>query len=422
MEPGENWAGNYRFRAARLHRPVTIDALRRLVAVTPKIRAVGSRHSFNGIADSPGGDMVDLAGIDPDFAIDRGRMAVTVGGGTSYATLAAHLHREGFALHNLASLPHISVAGAVATGTHGSGDGNGPLSSAVAALEFVQADGSLRHVARGEAAFDAMVVGLGAFGIVTRVTLDIGPTFDVRQDAFVQLPWEDMLANFDALSACAYSVSLMTMWSSPSVDRVWLKTRLGEPLLPDLPIAHLRLQPGPAYAIPVDAPDPTDKYTLFGGIPGPWSERLAHFRPDAVPGAAEQIQSEYLVSRASFPAAVRAIRAIADRVDPLLLAAEIRTMAADTLWLSPAYLQDTVGLHFTWKMQPGPVDAITRELEARLIPLGARPHWGKIIHAGAGTLGPLYPRFTEFGELARRADPDGKFRNPFLERHIFADA
>src|SRR6185312_6523949 len=122
----QNWARNHTFAAARINRPASIDAVRRLVAAAPKLHAIGTRHSFNGAADSPG-ELIDLGGIDPDFRIDRDRMTVTAGAGVSYSALARWLHGEGFALHNLASLPHISVAGAIATGTHGSGDGNAPL-------------------------------------------------------------------------------------------------------------------------------------------------------------------------------------------------------------------------------------------------------------------------------------------------------
>lgn len=416
--PHQNWAGNYVFEAARIHRPDSIDALRRLVAAAPKIHAIGTRHSFNGAADSPG-ELVDLGAISPAFVIDRERMTVTVGAGAAYTDLANWLHREGFALHNLASLPHISVGGAVATGTHGSGDRNGTLSSAVSALDLVTHDGSLVHVTRGHPHFDAMVVGLGAFGVVTRITLEIGPTFDVRQDAFMGLPWEALLAGFDAIASCAYSFSLLTKWSPPAVERIWLKTRVGAGAPEHLPIEHLGLEPGPVYV--ASTKGNVAALTPFEGVPGPWSERLAHFRPEALPGAAEQIQSEYMIPRAKLAQAVAAVRSIADRIDPLLIITEIRTMAADALWLSPAYGQDTIALHFTWLKEPERVDAITRELEALLIPLGARPHWGKLIHAQAASLAPLYPRFSEFRSCALHYDPVGKFRNAFLERHIFGE-
>ena len=414
----QNWAGNYTFAAARIQKPDSVDALRRLVAAAPKIRAVGSRHSFNGIADSPG-EMVDLAAVRSDFVLDRDAMTVTVDAATSYGVVADWLHRQGYALHNLASLPHITVAGAISTGTHGSGDRNAPLSGAVAGLELVLADGSLCRVNRGDEGFDGMVVGLGAFGIVTRVVLEVEPTFDVRQDAFVNLAWDDLLANFEAISSVAYSFSVMTKWSKDTVDRLWLKTRVTANSPRELPISHLGLRAGPPETVNAATVTPTAQLTPFGGVPGPWSERLAHYRPDSPPGVIDQIQSEYMIPRARLADAVTAIRAMAGRVDACLRAAEIRTMAADAFWLSPAYCQDSVALHFTWHKQPAEVDAITQDLEDVLIPMGGRPHWGKVLHATAATLMPLYPRLTDFRALATRYDPAGKFRNAFMDRHVF---
>jgi FAD/FMN-containing dehydrogenase len=222
-----NWAGNYAFAAKRLHRPTSISKLQRLVASSQKIRAIGTRHSFNGVADTTG-DLVDLSGLDTEIVIDRERMVVSIGAGASYAALGSRLHREGFALHNLASLLHISLAGAISTATHGSGDRNQTLSSAVAGVELVLSDGSLRHVVRGHPDFPGVVVGLGAFGVISRLTLDIVPTFEIQQDSFIDLPWDELVVNFDAISSAAYSFSIFTKWSKASTSRVWLKTRVGD--------------------------------------------------------------------------------------------------------------------------------------------------------------------------------------------------
>jgi alditol oxidase len=412
----QNWAANFTFTAKRLHLPTSIGEVQRIVATSPNIRAVGARHSFNGIADS-GVDQIDLGRIDPDIVIDRERMSVTVGGGISYGDLAAFLHREGFALHNLASLPQITVAGAIATATHGSGDGNQALSSAVVGLEMVVGDGSVRRVEAGEVDFDGMVVGLGAFGIVTRVRLKIQPTFDIRQDAFVDLPWDELIARFDAISSAAYSFSIFTKWSGPSANRIWLKRRIGTGAA-EAELSRLVLKSGPPYSVPAREENPLALLNPFG-LAGPWSERLTHTPRDLAPLPAEQIQSEYLIPRPQFANAVAILRSMAGRVDPLLVASEIRTVATDQLWLSPFYRQDTVALHFTWKKEREAVDAVTRDLEAALIPLGAKPHWGKLIHADAATLAPLYPRMADFRALAMRHDSEGKFRNAWLERHVF---
>jgi xylitol oxidase len=412
----QNWAANFTFTARRLHLPTSVSEVQRIVAASPNIRAVGARHSFNGIADS-GADQIDLGRIDPDIVIDPERMRVTVGGGTSYGDLSWFLHREGFALHNLASLPQVTVAGAIATATHGSGDANKALSSAVTGLEMVVGDGSVRRVEPGQADFDGMVVNLGAFGIVTRVRLKIQPTFEIRQDAFVDLPWDELIARFDAISSAAYSFSVFTKWSGPTANRIWLKRRIGTAAAEGEP-AQLGLKPGPPDMFAATGETQPVVLNLFG-VPGPWSERLTHTPRDVPPVPSEQIQSEYMMPRPQFANAVAILRSMAGRVDPLLVASEIRTVAADELWLSPAYRQDTVALHFTWKKQAEAVDAITKELEAALIPLGAKPHWGKLIHADAAALKPLYPRMAEFRACAVRCDPGGKFRNAFLDRHVF---
>lgn len=170
-----------------------------------------------------------------------------VGAGTSYGVLARQLHEQGFALHNLASLPHVTVASAVATGTHGSDNGNGSLSSALVGLELVVADGSLQRVMWDDKDFDATVVGLGAFGIVTRVHLRITPTFDVRQDAFVGIPWDALLTDFDTLFSAVYRVSVITKWGGDTTSHLWFKTRLDGPWSREPPFAHLGLEPGLPY-------------------------------------------------------------------------------------------------------------------------------------------------------------------------------
>ena len=416
MHRERNWSGNTIFEARRIHRPTSVDEVRRIVSASPKIHAIGARHSFNGVADSSG-DLIDLSGVDPRITIDPDRRTVTVGAGTNYGVLAAHLHTNRWALHNMASLPHITIAGAVSTGTHGSGDKSGALPTAVAGLEMVTATGDLVELRRGQAGFDGIVVGLGAFGVITRVTLAIEPTYEVRQDAFEGLPWATVLADLDAVTSAASSFSLMTFWSGETISRLWLKTRLidGHPL--EVSAAHLGARPAstPLAVSPGDSPVTLTPF----GIPGPWFERLIHLGADQEPGPLEQIQSEYLVPRANAPAAFAKLRAIGDRIDRRLFISEIRTMAGDELWLSPAYGGDTVAIHFTWKWEPDAVAALTAEIEELLLPLGGRPHWGKVIHTPAARLAPLYPRMQAFRDLARYYDPDGKFRNAFLDRHVF---
>ena len=416
MTREHNWADNHTFAARPINRPTSIDELRGLVARTRRIRAVGARHSFNAVADTPG-ELVDLGGIAPDFRIDPERRTVTAGAGVTYGALAVHLHDSGWALHNTASLPHITLAGAVATGTHGSGDRLGNLATAVAALDIVSASGELTTIRRGDPCFDGSVVALGALGVVARVTLDIAPSFAMRQDAFVGLPWDALLSDLDAVMSAGYSVSLMTLWSGPTVSRWWIKTRLAEGMPDALPAAPFGVAPTDQPSGRA-TPEALERLTPFG-LAGPWSERLPHFRRDVEPGPAGHLQSEYMVPRARATAAIASLRAIGERIDRHLIATEIRSMAGDALWLSPSYGEDRVAIHFSWQREFEAVAALTAEIEAMLLPLGARPHWGKIMHAPAGALAPLYPMLPAFRDLARTHDPDGKFRNEFLDRHVF---
>jgi len=275
MQREHNWADTYTFRATHIVHPTSVDEARHIVAAGTSIRALGTRHSFNGIADCAD-TLINLGAIDPDFALDRDRGTATVGAATQYGVLAGWLQWQGYALHNLGSLPHISVAGAIATGTHGSGDANGNLSSAVSGLELILADGSIRAIRRGGRDFEGMVVGLGALGVITRVTLDVQPTFDVRQDAFVDLPWDRLLSDLDAITSAAYSVSIFTMWSTEIVGRLWLKTRLLDALPREVTATHLGARSGPARLVSSATADPTDRLNPFDGLPGPWSSRLPH--------------------------------------------------------------------------------------------------------------------------------------------------
>ncbi|WP_427136322.1 FAD-binding protein [Pseudarthrobacter sp. S9] len=419
MSEERNWAGNYSYRAQTIHRPGTVEQVQELVAGAAKIRALGSRHSFNDIADSAGA-LISLENLNPAISVDAAASSVTVNGGMKYGTLAAELQGQGFALHNLASLPHISVAGAIATATHGSGDRNGNLATAVSALEIVTASGEILTVSRSSTPdFAGMVVGLGALGIVTRVTLDIEPTFDVRQDVFENLPWSQVLENFDDVTSSAYSVSLFTDWRGDTVGQAWLKSRIADGEVPlrgrseffgGTPATEARhILPGVS----------ADSCTQQLGVPGPWSDRLAHFRMAFTPSSGEELQSEYIVPRQHAVEAIEGMRALSDQISPLLQVAEIRTMAADDLWLSPNYQQAGIGLHLTWKQEQKAVEKLLPLIQGKLAPFAARPHWGKLFHAEAAALEPLYARLGDFQSLAERLDPKHKFRNDFLARNIF---
>lgn len=408
-----NWAGNHIFAASRILRPRTVAEVQQVVAEAPRVKALGTRHCFNDIADFPGGTLVDLGGLDTPTEIDADAATVTVGAATRYGDFVEAVHEAGFALENLASLPHCTVAGSVATATHGSGERVRNLSAAVSGLELVTADGTLRRYTREQDpdVFPGLVVGLGALGIVTRLTLDLVPDFSVQQDGFESVPWSSVLDEFDEIQAEGYSVSLFTTWVGETAGLILLKRRVE----PGVAVPALREFHG---ATPAATP-PAANFTDWG-TPGPWHHRLSHFRLDSVPSIGEELQSEFFVARADAPAALAEIRALGEVLAPALFVSEIRTVAGDDLWLSPCHGGDRVAIHFTWQPKPEAVAALLPLIQERLAPFGARPHWGKLFH---GDLWPAerYPEMPRFRTLADHLDPHGTFRSPFLRRHVFGD-
>jgi alditol oxidase len=412
-----NWARNLVFQAARLHRPTSVDELQRTVAASSHLRALGTGHSFNPIADCAG-DQISVADLPPLFAIDAQRSTVTVSGGVRYGELAQYLHGAGYALRNLGSLPHISVAGACATGTHGSGDGVGNLATAVAAIALVTADGELVTLDRDrpgdEPAFSGAVVGLGSLGVAVGLTLAIEPTYLVSQFVYDDLPTDALDGYFDEIFGAGYSVSLFTDWRGGTFNQVWVKRRVeGQNLTaPEPRWLGARLADGPRHPVPGMSPVHCTEQL---GVPGPWHERLPHFRLDFTPSAGRELQSEFMLPRAQAVDAIRAIEAISDVVAPVVQITEVRTIAADELWLSPAYQRDSVGLHFTWIDDLAALTPVLTQVEERLAPFGPRPHWGKLFSANpAGR----YQRMHDFSELRRGYDPAGKFGNDFLDTFL----
>jgi xylitol oxidase len=391
-----------------VHRPSTLEELQEIVAAARQVRAVGSHHSFNDIADAE--EQVSLAAFPADVVVDRDATTVSFGAGLTYGELAGALERERVALHNLASLPHISVAGAVATATHGSGDANRNLATAVAALELVTSSGELVTAARGDTDFDGMVVGLGALGVVTRLTLDVEPAYEMRQRVFEELAWDALFEHFDAITGSGYSVSVLS-YLGDTVDQVWVRSRVTEE--PEVVRDDLfGARPATVERHPILGLDAIN-CTPQLGRPGPWSARLPYFRMGFTPSAGEELQSEYLVAREHAGAAIEAVRALADRIRPVLHVCEIRTIAADRLWMSPQYERDSVGIHFTWALEPEAVMDVLAGLEPALEPFDPRPHWGKLfLHA------PRYERVADFARLAERLDPRGAFRNGWLEARV----
>lgn len=423
---GTNWSGNVTFSADRVHEPRSVDELRELVAGSGgggrTIRALGSRHSFNTIADSAD-VLVSLAALPGTVTVDAAAGCATVPAGIRYGELARHLNGARLALHNTGSLPHISVVGACATGTHGSGIGNGNLATAVRSLELVTADGQLRTLRRdvdGDT-FRAAALGLGCLGLVTRVTLDVQPEYRVRQDVYEDLPFDVFNEHAEQLFAAGYSVSLFTLWQGSRFHQVYVKQRLADGDDGSAPDTLFGARPADGQRHPVRGVDPASA-TQQGGVPGLWSERLYHFRMDFTPSHGDEIQSEYLLPREHAVAAVRAVDAVSEQIAPVVLTSEIRTIAADELLASPALAQDSVALHFTWRDEPAAVRAACQVLESVLDRFGPRPHWGKVFTTPPARLAELYPGLPAFRAEAERLDPAGLFRNPFLESTVWAAA
>ncbi|MFJ8888837.1 FAD-binding protein [Streptomyces sp. NPDC102402] len=414
--PQTNWAGNITFGAKQLHTPASIAELQDIVAAGTAFRALGTGHSFNTVADTEGA-LISVAGLPRSIEIDREARTATVSAGLRFGELTGVLHRAGFALHNLGSLPHISVAGACATGTHGSGVGNRSLAGAVRAMEFVTADGGITSLARGEAGFDGAVVSLGALGVVTRLTLDLVPAFEIQQWVYEGLPQEQLLGRFDEVMSEAYSVSLFTGWHGGPLDQVWLKHRVaGEgPRTAPQEWHGATLAQGPRHPVPGVA---AEHCTQQQGVQGPWHARLPHFRLEFTPSNGEELQSEYFVARHDAVAAYEALDEIRQRFSHLLQIGEIRTVAGDDLWLSPAQGRDSVAFHFTWVPDTVAVTPALGAIEEALAPFGARPHWGKVFTTPPGALRELYGRYADFERLTARFDPTGTFRNDFLAHHF----
>ena len=420
-QPRTNWAGNIVYGAADFYRPATVSELRGIVARAGQIRVLATGHSFNDMADSPGAQ-VNLADLAAEVEVDSAAGLVRVAAGLSYAQVASRLDAQGFALRNLASLPHISVAGACATATHGSGPANQNLAASITALEIVTADGDLVEIARAEGSFPGAVVHLGALGVVTRLVLEVVPSFDVSQWVYEGLPLEVLDDHFDGIMSSGYSVSMFTDWRAPRLTQIWVKRQVEDPGRP-VPPSELTdapwftARPAPADRNPVPGLA-ADSCTAQLGVPGPWYERLPHFRPGFTPSSGDELQSEFLLPASHAVSAIHALNQISDRLAPVVRICEFRVVAADDLWLSMSYRQDSVAFHFTWIPDLASVLPVVTLMEQRLAPFAARPHWGKVFTATPESLHASYPRLPDFLDLARHYDPAGKFRNPYTARSL----
>lgn len=433
--PLKNWAGNYVYSCSSLLQAGSVEEACRLVKKYDRLKILGTRHCFNPIADSKD-CLLSLSALNKIGPLDKANHTVTVEAGVRYGELASWLDKQGYALHNLASLPHISVAGGCATATHGSGVNNGNLSTAVRSMDFITAGGELVTLSRDKDKehFPGAVVHLGALGVITSLTLDIQPAYRLRQYVYENLPLHQLEHHFGEIMSAGYSVSLFTDWRNKKFDEVWIKTgeegaektrtgkenpRVGgeNPFEKEYRHEFFGATAATRDLHPI-SDVPAENCTEQMGVPGPWHERLPHFRMDFTPSSGIELQTEYFVPREKSYEAILAVEGFGEKIAPHLLISEIRCIAADDLWMSPCYRQPCTAIHFTWRQDWPAVSRLLPLIEERLAPFRARPHWGKLFSMTHERISALYERLPDFFKLMLHYDPKGKFRNEWLDTVI----
>ncbi len=416
----KNWAGNLTYNTSNVHYPKTVDEVQQVVKKCKQLRALGSRHSFNRIADSKE-NLVSVSEMNKVVSLDKATNTITVEGGMKYGELAPYLHENGYALHNLASLPHITVAGAIATATHGSGVKSGNLSTAVSGIEFVNAAGDVITLSKNKDGeqFYGVVVALGALGVVTKATLDLQPTFNMKQVVYRNLPMSELKNNFDNIEASGYSVSLFTDWKNKNINEVWIKSRAeagdDNTTPPELYGAKAATQ----NMHPIEDQS-AENCTEQMGVPAPWFERMPHFKMGFKPSAGKELQAEYFVPIEHAYEAIMAMEKLHEKITPHLFISEIRTINADDFWMSPCYKQTCVALHTTWKQETETILNLLPLVEEQLAAFNAKPHWAKLFTMSPAVLQSRYQKLNDFKQLVNQYDPSGKFRNEFLNSNLYS--
>jgi alditol oxidase len=417
MQPRTNWAGNLTYSTDNLLTPKNITELQEAIKTCKKLRGLGTKHCFNKIADSDQ-NQISSSAFNKVVSLDKINNTVTVEAGIKYGEFCKYLDDNGYALHNLASLPHISVAGACATSTHGSGLKNGSLATAVVAIEFVNGKGELVQLTKekdgGE--FLGAVVNLGALGMVTKLTLGLQPTFKMKQVVYQNLPMSELENNFEAIMSAGYSVSLFTDWKNKNVSEVWIKSKSDDmknvaPTFYGATLATKNLHP-------IEALDPVN-CTEQMAVEGPWYERMPHFKMGFTPSSGKELQSEFFIPFENAFQGLMAIEKLNEKVSPHLMITEVRAIAADDLLMSPFYKKACVAFHFTWKQEIEAVNAVLPFIEQALAPYNPRPHWGKVFTMQPAVLQSRIEKLNEFTSLMSKHDPEGKFRNAFIDTNLF---
>lgn len=420
QEPLRNWSGNLEYSTRNISYPATMANLQQNIKSLPRAHMLGTRHCFNTIADSRH-HLVSSNQLNKVIGIDKKNRLVEVEGGIKYGELCPYLHIQGYAIHNLASLPHISVAGSISTATHGSGMHQGNLATAVRAIEIVAADGSVHTLSKEKDSdsFHGAVVSLGALGMITKVWLAIEPAFNMRQHVFLGLPFSELEQHFEEIMSAGYSVSLFTDWQSDTVNEVWIKSRI--PVDKDYTgqAEFFGARAATADMHPI-AELSAENCTPQMGVPGPWYERMPHFKMGFTPSSGKELQAEYFVSRENAVRAIGAVKKLSREIGPLLFISEIRTIKGDEFWMSPCRNRDSVAIHFTLKQEWAAVQQLLPKIEEALQPFDPRPHWGKLFTMDPKLLASKYERLPDFHKLVAEFDPQGKFWNDFLQKNLYS--
>jgi alditol oxidase len=404
----KNWGGNLSYGTDQILEPTTIDELSQIIK-SGKVRPIGTKHSFSPVVIGDG-KLVSTMGLVFEPFVDEKEAKVTVAANTRFGDLAIYLESRGWALKNMGSLPHISIAGACATGTHGSGDGNQILSASLSSYSFLDGRGEMQTFSRGDELFEAGRLGLGAYGLWVQLTLDVVPSYRMRQDVYHDILWEAFYENPANLTSAGYSVSLFTKWGKPTIDQTWVKTRISDGP-PANPLHGVYAETESKREL---APGVGDNLTAQGGQEGAWCDRLPHFRLDATPSAGDEIQTEYFVQRDQVASAVKQLNQLAELINPILIITEIRTIASDQAWLSPMLRGDSVALHFTWRNDPAAVNDAVQQIEAKLGDYGIIPHWGKVNAFDKSRLAAVHSRISDAREVFDELDPMRKFSSEYL--------
>ncbi|MEV6603386.1 D-arabinono-1,4-lactone oxidase [Kutzneria sp. NPDC051319] len=426
--PWRNWAGTARSQPVHVARPRDVSEIAEAVTVAAKdgftVRPRGSGHSFTSIAATDG-VAIDLGEWSGVVRADRENHLVTVRSGTPLHRLNAELHRLGMAMANLGDIDAQTISGAISTGTHGTGARLGGLSTQVRALELVLADGSVVTCSPDERPdlFSAARVGLGALGVISTVTLQCVPAFALQAREFPQ-PLDAILERFDPL--CDSEDHVEFHWF-PHSDRVQVKHNIRLPADASIaPLSRARqfyeyeVMENSAFGLvcKLGRAVPSVVPTLNRVCASLWSERSYSdhsFRVFTTPRRVRFVETEYAVPRESLHDMLREFRAAIPRLrHPVIVPVEVRVAAADDIPLSTAYGRDSayIAIHqYVGMPYREYFDCFERIAGA----VGGRPHWGKMHTLDASVLATRYPRFDDFRALRATVDPNGVFRNAYLD-------